>query len=217
MRLLSLSVIILCFAVSQAKASADFAWVDVSRRLVHLAQERPLDALAAVHESAHLVANQNLATGMDVTDLTIGRTGFGSTAFEISESSLARVLGSFSDRLLMRRIAVLHAGYFAERAFLLGVRNDPRLGSFADRVLRSQDRAAQHDRRVIERMLVRSVGTARLSEVRSRAERFARNLILRHQREIELRSVNVLEELMRARRSCSDQIRHLFRRDSSSR
>jgi len=206
-------VFIFCMAASHLGASADVAWIDVSRRLVHLAQERPSEALAAVHEAAHIVANQNLATGMQVADLTIGRSGFGSTKFEISERSLARVLGSLSDRLLIRRIAVLYAGYFAERAFLLGIRNDPRLGEFAERALRADDLVAQYDRRVIERMLVRSVGASRLSELRSSAERFARNLILRHQREIELSSVIILEELDRARRSCSEQLRNLFRRN----
>lgn len=204
---------ILILASSSPRISAsEILWGSVSRRLVHLAQENPWAAIAAVHEAGHIVVNQYLATGMDVSSLDLDKMahGFAATRFELSEESLSRLaLGSIPHRLAIRRVAVLQAGDLAERAFLLSALQERRLGPMAVRALRSTS-SADSDRAQAARILRRTVGFSPSRVLERRAEKMASMIILRHQNEIEMKATWILEQYFQRGRSCKDQIRFLF-------
>jgi hypothetical protein len=211
MRVLFGFVFILVSSSVQASAS-EVLWGSVSRRLVHLAQENPRAALTAIHEAGHIVVNQHLATGMEVSTLDLDRMsrGFGATRFELSEEALSKLaLGSLPHRLAIRRVAVLLAGDLSERAFLLSVLQERRLGPMALKALRSES-ASESDRAQAARILRRAVGFSPSRVLERRAEKMASMIILRHQQEIEMKATWILEQYGRRGRSCADQIRFLF-------
>ncbi len=206
------SFVLILLAGLPAVEAADVLWGPVSRRLVHLAQENPRAAIAAIHEAGHIVVNQYLATGMDVSTLDLDRMsrGFGATRFELSDEVLSKLaLGSLPHRLAVRRVAVLQAGDLTERAFLLSVLQDRRLGAVALRSLRGNS-ASESDRAQATRILRRLVGLGPSRVLERRAERMASTIVLRHQAEIEAKATWILEQYARRGRSCVDEIRFLF-------
>jgi hypothetical protein len=211
-------ILILISNTTLASASG-VVWGSVSRRLVHLAQEDPWAAVAAIHEAGHIVVNQHLATGMDVSTLDLDRMsrGFGATRFELSDEALSKLaLGALPHRLAIRRVAVLQAGDLAERAFLLSVLQERRLGPVALKALRST-RASESDREQAAGILRRVVGFGPSRVLERRAEKMAGMVILRHQKEIEMKATWILEQYARRGPSCADKIRFLFVRRMSSR
>ncbi len=211
-------ILILISNTTLASASG-VVWGSVSRRLVHLAQEDPWAAVAAIHEAGHIVVNQHLATGTDVSTLDLDRMsrGFGATRFELSDEALSKLaLGSLPHRLAVRRVAVLQAGDLAERAFLISVLQDRRLGPVALKALRST-RASDSDREQAAGILRRVVGFGPSRILERRAERMASTIVLRHQAEIETKATWILEQYARRGRSCVDEIRFLFVRRMSPR
>jgi len=216
----SLVGFILTLISSTTLASAsEVVWGSASRRLVHLAQENPWAAVAAIHEAGHIVVNQHLATGMDVSALDLDRMsrGFGATRFELSDEALSKLaLGALPHRLAIRRVAVRQAGDLAERAFLVSVLEERRLGPVALKALRST-RASESDREQAAGILRKVVGFGPSRVLERRAAKMAGMVILRHQKEIEMKATWILEQYARRGPSCADKIRFLFVRRMPSR